>query len=62
MAKAKNAFEEYLDELDEDEYKSSTIDTFKDVGETMLKHGMSPEDVVDCLDSIKGAVANEYGD
>jgi hypothetical protein len=36
--------------------------TLSDVGETMLKHGMSPEDIVDCLDAIRGAVADEYGD
>jgi hypothetical protein len=56
----KAALHDFLDELEEADYKTSTVEEFKAVGDAMMEAGMT--DVAEKLRSLKSAMANEYGD
>jgi hypothetical protein len=54
------ALHDLLDELEEADYKTSTVEEFRAVGESMIAAGMT--DIADKLRGLKAAIAGEYGD
>jgi len=56
----KSALHDLLDELEEADYKTSTVEEFSSLGEAMIAAGMTG--IAEKLRSLKAAVAGEYGD
>lgn len=55
---------ERIDEMPGDDgwWKSSTGDVFRKAAKKLSKLGMPDDEIVDFLEGIRGAVAEEYGD